>query len=232
MAIVGRSIPNVPIVERGSLADDPVLTTRSPIVVAPPTRQRVATVLLLRGSLEDIAVPAVATPQALVAAGRRPRYAGTVLTVRGTLQDDVPATTPGPLVAAAPTRPRGGLAVLRRGSLEDAATPQPLVIVAHPRRSTSPTIVLRPLVGETIPATATPQPIVVDAGGARIAGRVMMLRAPAELAEHICVVDRPFTGTVSYLPGGAAARPDTGTVSIAPGAAITRPDTGTVINEC
>jgi hypothetical protein len=132
VARIGRSIPNVPFLARGSLVDDPVLTTQPPLVLVQPSRQRVATVEMFRSSLEDVVVAATATPQPIVITWQPKPRPGVAVLFHGSLYD---AATPGPLVVAA-QRPRPGAVIsLERGSLADdpVLTTPPPIVVAAPR---------------------------------------------------------------------------------------------------
>ena len=198
MAIVGRSIPNVPIVSRGSFADDPVLTTPKPIVVATPTRPRTAVVITGRSSLVDVAVAAEATPGPLVVVPRGRARAGLAIVARAHLADDPVLTTPAPLVVTPAPWPRRGYVATARGSLFDAATPQPIVVTRPTKRVDPPPILIfRTAPAEAPVADATPPPVVIVASRRLPGSTVLLLRNPAEAGPYVTPVKAASAPTVA-----------------------------------
>lgn len=180
MPILGRSIPNVPRLSRSGLADDPVLTTPQPIVVAVPARRRPAVVFLGRSSLVDVVVVTAATPGPLVVVPTSRPRPGVIVAVRATLADDPVLTTPGPLVVAAPARQRRGVVATMRGSLFDETTPAPLVITPRPGpRRNPPVLVFRNPAADPTPDAAAPTPIIVVAAPRRRPGGSVIVFRPA-----------------------------------------------------
>lgn len=166
MAVPGRSIPNVPFVGRGSLADAPVLTTPQPIVSTVPGKRGRPNVVLLRGSLADD--PVLTTPQALVVGRQPPRVPGVIFTARSSTEDaaagPASATLP-PIVCTIPPRPRPGVVVLGRGALADDpvyTTTGPIVVAVQPKAGRGVAAVLRSsLIDDVVTPDALPaQPIV------------------------------------------------------------------------
>jgi hypothetical protein len=132
MAVAGRSMPNVPVVLRGSLEDpsDFVSRTRVIIVAAQPPRQA-QQATILRSTLQDPPVLTTAAPVVVAAQPDRRRFAGVSLVLAAPQpQAAAPATaTPGPLVITSqPPRPQTAQAFVTRNTLQDP----PVLITAAP----------------------------------------------------------------------------------------------------
>lgn len=176
MPILGRGQPNPAIIERGSLQDDPVLTTSAPVVVdaprhpawlPPPTSP-----IISRSSLVDVVIPAAATPAPIViAASARPTPPIPPTISRSSLADVVVAAvaTPSPLVLWVPPKPQPAVIIIQRGTLADPpvlTTPGPVVVAAPRWRALT-----YPVVGRS--SLADVAPVVIDmrrwegAGGSR-----------------------------------------------------------------
>jgi hypothetical protein len=165
VAIVGRSIPNVPILTRGSLADDPVLTTPQPIVSTVPGKRGRPAALLLRAALVDD--PVLTTQPPIVVTRQPPRPVGFAFVGRSSTEDVVAgpaALAPGPIVVTAQPRPRPGTVIAIRGTLADdpvLVTPPPLVVVQPARQRVATIQLYRSSLEDVVVASAaTPQPLV------------------------------------------------------------------------
>lgn len=120
----GRFGPGDALISRGSLADDPVLTTPPPVVITRPARPLpTPTVIVGRGSLVDLATPG---PIVVTAPPGRPGR-GIALVVRSPLADPVVVTqaTPGPLVATHRFRPARRPQVLLLRGVGTDVEPEP-----------------------------------------------------------------------------------------------------------
>lgn len=181
MAIVGRSVPNVPIVRRGTLVDDPVLTTPKPIVVATPTRPRAAVVIVGRSSLVDVVASTDPTPGPVVVVPRGRARAGSVIVARAHLADDPVLTSPPPLVVTPAPRQRRAFVATSRGSLFDAATRGPIVVTPAPVvRRNPPVLVFRNPAADTPESPGRPPLVIVGAPRRRPGGSVILLRTSLE----------------------------------------------------
>ena len=190
---------------RATLADDPVLTTRAPVVVTGAAATVVTPApYVSRSSLVDVAPSTIATPQPIIVTPppRLPIAPAPIL-ARGALQDDPQLTTPAPVIVAAPLRvPITPQAFLARASLADvvastAATPQPIVVIgpAVPRASVQPY-----LARSSFADSVSPAPIVVAAALKRAAAQPpIVLRAT--------LTDPPMLTTASAIVIAAPFRP-------------------------
>jgi hypothetical protein len=154
---------SVGMVVRRSLADPPVLTTASPLVVdpAPPAPTRAAAVLL-RSSLQDTVAPAVAPPGPLVVGRPQAPAPLSMPVLLRTPATPVPPSAP--YVVAQPAAAAPSLPVLLRGALVDAPvlmTSSPTVVTTAPAQPAAAAIVSRAPQPVVIAAASTPAPIVV-----------------------------------------------------------------------
>jgi hypothetical protein len=133
MAVAGRSVPNVPIVLRGSLEDPADFGSRTRVIVvaAQPPRQAQQRITILRSTLQDPPVLTAAPPVTVAAQPDRRRFTGIALVLAAPqAQAATPATaTPGPLVISSqPPRPQAAQALVTRNTLQDP----PVLITAAP----------------------------------------------------------------------------------------------------
>ena len=145
MPILGRSQPNPPVIGRSSLADDPVLTTPAPVVVAKPPVRRAGVVIVGRASLAD--APVLVTPApVIVTTGPRRAAPNWPIIGRSSLEDvaSVSTATPAPVVVAKQGAQRLGVLIVSRSSLADdpiLTTPSP-VVVSRTSRPPATTLVI------------------------------------------------------------------------------------------
>lgn len=200
----GVAAGNLPQVQAGSTGFDflvDIITDPAPgggsaapapfVISGASLRRDPGRVVLIRSSLVDPTVPAVATPAPVVVTGR--------------------LWTP----ATAAVRPL----VLRAPLLPDPAGTAPVVVSAPAVkvRPVPPVFLRGGLVDVAVPTVATPAPIVVTGAPRRGAvAAVIALRAPlpaGDVPPVDCTVRRPFTGTVSRAATGTVGRPYTGVVA-------------------
>jgi hypothetical protein len=102
VSMLGRGVPNRPIIIRNDLADPPVLTTAAPVVVAAPpasTWFNTHPVLQARGAFEDSSDFSSRSQTTVVTRQPDTRYRGGFsYGTRNTLQDPLVLTTPAPIV--------------------------------------------------------------------------------------------------------------------------------------
>lgn len=202
-----RLIPGIgPIVQRGTLQDDAVLTTGLPIVVAEPLAFPVTPqATVLRSSLTDAVVATVAVPGPIVVAAPARVIPGTGPAIqRGSLQDDAVLTTRPPLVVTAPlVFPVTPQATALRSSLTDVVfasvgIPSPIV-VATPARvipGTGPTVSRNTLQDDAVLVTASP--IVVSAP--RVVTTVQPAIGRSSLADVVVVTGNTVQPIVVAAP--------------------------------
>jgi hypothetical protein len=162
---------------RGTLADPPVLTTASPLVVTSPVAPAASAVIQVRNPQPGAAIVSGPTTEPIVITQPAPPPAAAITVLRSSLQD-VPVATPGPTVITSPASVRSSKPIVSRGSLVDFyAGTEPLIVttaVATPRaaalfgRNSQPFI--PPVPG---PTTA---PIVVTAPGRPVGSTALLLR--------------------------------------------------------
>src|SRR5437660_2160490 len=124
MPVAGRSVPNVPIVLRGSLEDPADFGSRTRVIVvaAQPPRQAQQRITILRSTLQDPPVLTTAAPVTVAAAADLRRFTGIALVLAAPqTQAAASATaTPGPLVITGqPPRPQTAQAFVTRNTLQD-----------------------------------------------------------------------------------------------------------------
>jgi hypothetical protein len=173
VAIAGRSYPNVPIVTRSSLADAPVLTTPSPIVVSatqPLIRQLLGggVAVVLRATLID--PPVLTTENAQVITGPAASPTARTFLARSSLVDVVVPTSVTPeaiVVTGATPTPAAQAPILERGSLFDAATPSPIVVPGRAPQPAGVTVAARATLQDD-PVLTTRAPLIIVGPGATV----------------------------------------------------------------
>lgn len=175
-----RNLGRQPIVQRGALQDDPVLTTPAPVVVTATVVRPVYPPIISRSSLVDVAVVTSSTPTPVVVTPIPARPGpGVQLVLRGALQDDPQLTTPAPVVVTAPSPPRPARALVLRGSLQDDPAGTAPVVVAAPRRPVPGlAIVSRSSLVDVVLVVGGTAPIVIAAPSPRAGGRALVYAAP------------------------------------------------------
>lgn len=187
-----RTAPTGPILLRGALADQPMLTTPQPIVVRRQPQVAPSTVMVLRSAAD---APVLTSAQPYIVSRPATVIPGAVMTLRSSLVDAVVATgTPAPIVVTpAPKTAPVPPILLLRATLADAAqltTPGPLVVGPAYKPTPIPLVLLsRSTLADPVPQT-TPGPYVVTHTVRTTAGPVVLLRAPAA----------PPAGTTSAQP--------------------------------
>jgi hypothetical protein len=210
---LSRFTPGPLILDRGTLQDDPVLTTTPPVVVdaprhtawgPPPTSP-----ILSRSSLEDVAVvPTAATPEPIVVTPppvipvRQPPILS-----RSSFEDivAVTATTPAPIVIVpVPGRRWPTQAILLRAHLQDPpvlTTPAPIVIMAPRwRNPTYPLLFVAPVI--------TGPPPVFDANGRVVVTQTVTSSVDAGGTSGLAGVNQATSSTVAVSPDGGAVSVD------------------------
>lgn len=160
-----RPVAQPVLLARGTLADPPVLTTRSPMVVGRPPALPASTAILARNSAPAAAAPAASTSPPYVVTAPAPAPPTTALLLRSSLADTPVLTTASPLVVTttpAVTRPA---AILARAPQvpavqAPAATAQPTVVTVATAPPPSTALLSRGTLADA-PVLTTASPIVL-----------------------------------------------------------------------
>lgn len=163
------------ITRRGTLQDDPVLTTPQPVVVVGKHQRRPSAIILSRSaSLQD-----QATPPPVVVSAQQPRRASpTAIVVRSSIQD---FATPAPVVVSQPAPKRlAPTVVLVRNAAPDVAvtssTPAPLVVQSRPQTRPAMVLITAGRAGVVAPLPTGPD-LDIAVGSPRVAWSVAPIRA-------------------------------------------------------
>lgn len=153
---------SAPILVRGEHSErfpKPIIVSQA---LAPPIR--ISAAIIVRGSLQDAPVETSPRPVVVLSTIGPRAQAPTIL--RGSLQDAPQETTPGPWVTKPSfARPPSAFPPIftARGSLEDFASPKPVIVLAPPTtRFLIGAILSRASLEDAVVVTATPQPVVVQ----------------------------------------------------------------------